>query len=225
MGARGRGDSPSMSNLFDLIDEFDQVLDDAVGLYLDSQAGLMRYGAFIEEMLEKSVRESGFTAEYLDDRSLTYGEGDPSDPSALALHSVTHRALKARNAFPGGKNHVLLGQRFIVDIYTFWEDEYRSKIAAALGRDRKTITSDILGDIRLLRISIIHHRGVAKPEVERCKILKWFKEGDRIDISGDDKFKLIVSEIRRWLETFGAEVTGTSPGLLARYSPSGHRRV
>ena len=120
---------------------------------------------------------------------------------------------------------MLLGQRFIVDLYTSWEVSYRKPIATALNRKPNSIQSDVFNHLRIMRNSILRHRGIALPEIKKCEKLNWFNPGDVIDISDDAKFRSIITETRTWLEAFGLEVGGSSPGLLARYGPSGHGKI
>jgi hypothetical protein len=55
-----------------------------------------------------------------------------------------------------------------------------------------------MGDIRLLRRSIVHHGGIALRDVERCELLQWFKEGDLIYLDFD-MFKTMVGHINEML--------------------------
>ncbi len=211
-----------MSDALVIIREFDTAMDDAIGLYLDAKSAMVKFADLQTELQIANAAQFGMSIAELDNLSFTYGTGDPNDPQSLHLHATTQGNLKARNS-KGGKNHLLLGQRFIVDLYTFWEDSYRTQIAEALNRDRDTIRSNIFGDLRLMRNSIIQHRGIALPEIIRCKSLVWFGPGDIIDISDDSRFHSIITETRRWLEAFGSEVSGSAPGLIDRHGPSGHR--
>jgi len=52
-----------------------------------------------------------------------------------------------------------------------------------------------MGDLRILRRSIIHHNGVALSDVGRCKILDWYNTDDEIFIDAE-KFKKIVYHIK-----------------------------
>lgn len=56
-----------------------------------------------------------------------------------------------------------------------------------------------MGDIRLLRNSIIHHGGIALKNVENCELLKWYKEGDEIFIDAK-KFEEILEHINVMIE-------------------------
>lgn len=73
-------------------------------------------------------------------------------------------------------------------LYQYWEDYHRGEIANDLGIPRNDLRAAIFGDIRLLRHSILHHEGTALKEVERCKLVQWYEEGDEIFI---DKAKFI----------------------------------
>ena len=58
------------------------------------------------------------------------GPGRTSWKSAPWLHSTTQGELKRRN-LPGGPNDVFIGNMCLVGLYTYWEDHYRAKVAAA----------------------------------------------------------------------------------------------
>lgn len=212
-----------MSIIIDLIHEFDKVVDESVGLYLDSQAAMRVYVEHLTNRQLISSSMTGIPTVELDRLSFSYGTGDPNDRDSMHLYSTTQGELRRRND-NGGKNRRLLGQRFIVDLYAFWEDEYRSRLAVALGVHRGEIASDIFGDIRILRNSIIHHQGIALPAVEQCKILTWFKTGDTVQLD-EEQFHTVIVEIRKWLEEFGRTRTGVSPKIAGRLGPTGHRHI
>ena len=80
-------------------------------------------------------------------------------------------------------------------IYQYWEDYYRPKIAQENGVLKENIKWDIIGDLRFFRESIIHHKGIAVPKIRNCKILKWFKEGEIININ-NIQFEEIIRNIK-----------------------------
>ena len=73
----------------------------------------------------------------------------------------------------------------LVMIYQYWEDRYREEIASSKGIAKDELMSDLFGDIRYFRNSIIHNKGRALREVNNCKILKWFKEKDDIVLNSE----------------------------------------
>lgn len=85
-------------------------------------------------------------------------------------------------AAPGGPAEQRLGHRLIVFVYTIWETVYRPSLADALGTEARSIDVPILGDLRLMRNDIIHHKGIAK-DSGRCVELMWFSRGDAIAVS------------------------------------------
>ncbi len=42
------------------------------------------------------------------------------------------------------------------------------------------MVSDFWGDLRYLRNSIVHSHCVANGEMDKCKVITWFKPGERI---------------------------------------------
>lgn len=209
--------------LLSVIREFDDVLEDCLLLYLDATTALMKWYDFLVQAQQSTRSTMGLTIEDLDKRGFWYGRGDPNDLNTMILGARTQGEVKLRNQ-KGGKNHILLGQRFVVDVYCYWEDEYRSKIAMCSDKKRNLIVGDVFGDIRLLRNSIIHHRGIALPEITRCKILKSFQDGDLIYLD-EDRIVEVIGLVRRWLEEFAKEETGQILGLLGRTAASGHPRL
>lgn len=183
----------------DPINEFENILDNLYGVYLDSITGfkLVKQETINSQNgtidLFKPTNPSLANIEYLDSLPFEYGEGHP-EHSSLKLHVCTQGERKQRNS-ESGDNFLFIGNMCLVSIYQYWQDEYRKKIAQKKRVSPEDLSSDIMGDIRWLRNSIIHHRGIAQKPVEKCKILKWFKEGDEIFIDYE-KMKKLFGEIK-----------------------------
>lgn len=77
---------------------------------------------------------------------------------------------------------IRLSQQWIVAFFTFWEHEFRPRLAESHAVQPNEIVVPLLGDLRLLRNDVVHHRGVATAETTgRCEILgHWFELGDEI---------------------------------------------
>jgi hypothetical protein len=129
---------------------------------------------------------------------MIYGKGDPNDSDAIELHRCTQGEFKVRNS-KTGINQKFLGNMALVTIYQYWEDFHRSDIASDFGVEKDEVKSSIMGDIRLIRVSIVHHAGVALKNVEKCKLLQWYREGDEIFVD-EVKFQEIVFQIKKWLK-------------------------
>lgn len=127
------------------------------------------------------------------DTPLYYGDG-PAGEATQVAHTTTLGERIGRNACDS-ENCTFFGNMALVTIYGFWEDHYREKIAETRGIAKDDIKSDVMGDIRHLRHSIIHNIGIATKEVENCKVLKWFNEGDKVFLN-EQMFLQMISHVR-----------------------------
>ncbi len=184
--------------------EFLAVVDSIYGVYLDATHG---FGLVYERILNAQQDRAARTHTSIEDQDslpLWYGIGDPpDDPDAAALHAVTQGECKARN-IRGGDNWIFLANVCLVSIYQFWEDQFREAIAAALGKDKNELPVPVMGDIRHLRHSILHNGGTATSDVERCKVLRWFRRGERIALTAD-QVQTTVYEIQRAIQEISTQ--------------------
>jgi hypothetical protein len=190
------------------LDGFYQVVDDITGLYYDSMKGYTTNYKNMIEWQQKFADEYNITMEQLDKTGMSYGKGTPEPgkgpdhPDTLKLFTyITTQGINKDNNKPGGKNHVVMGNMAICQIYSYWEDYYRALVAKDLDSSKNNFISDILGDIRLLRNSIVHHRAIALADIKKCIHTKWFSEGDLITID-IDKFETIIRLVKNEIEYF-----------------------
>lgn len=184
-----------------IIQEYLAVVDSIHGAYLDAITGFFslveEYDAAKAEMLRQ---RPDIPAEAFDGAALNYGTGHPRQPASRVVHSCTQGEYRQRNA-EGGRNHKVMGQLCLAQMFGFWEDCYRDRLAGECGIKRNDVKLDIMGDLRLLRNSIIHHRGIAKKEIEKCKLLNWFREGEEIVLT-PQHFEQVVAKLREDLRTY-----------------------
>ena len=128
------------------------------------------------------------TDEFWDGKRLAYDRLFGQDFVASRLHVGTVRDARVRNE-PDGSNFTTLSNLCVIAVYDFWNDYLRREYCRAKGYGgnhkelREHASFDLWGDIRHLRNSIVHNRGVATEEVRRSKVIKWFQPGDQISIS------------------------------------------
>ena len=154
-------------------------MDAFLAAYFDGIVGYQRFRLFLIELQQQSAEAGGPSVEESDGKAFIVGEGDPNLQTAKVLLSTTQADLKQRNE-PDGANSVFLARMLIVAVYQLWEDHYRDQIADERGVERNQVTSDLFGDLRHYRRSIIHNRGLAVDEVRRNHVLRWFPPGAEV---------------------------------------------
>lgn len=193
------------------IEGFRRQVDAIYGVFLHSAASFVILLKEIGKWQRSSRTEGNLSIEYLDQALFMYDTGKPTDSSSVVLHAITQGELK-RRLTKNGPNTMFLANLCLVAIYQFWEEEYRVKISGLLRGSR--LDSDVMGDVRLLRIAVIHRGAVARDQILRCKVLKWFRPGDPIQISEDRMHALVQAigqECDKWREAHSRTVDGDRP--------------
>lgn len=197
-----------------IIAEYFRLVNAIFGAYLAINVSLNEAVQTLEREQEKSLRTDKTTIEYLDKQFLLVSKVDSNKPSPYpdaenVLHMCSQGGFKKKNA-SGGENQIMAANMCIVMLYTYWEDHYREKIAHAAGlRNKNAIKIDIMGDLSILRNSIIHHSGYVKAD-KKCKILTWFKPSDKISVDLG-QFAEIRLQIEKGLSELSQELEMVIP--------------
>lgn len=179
--------------------EFLAIINNIHGFYMDmTQANLLFQGELKHaeirtiEMLKKDHPELA-TEEYVNNTIVAYGTENPNLPGSYPLQQSTRKDVTERNK-SNGTNIKLLGNMIVITIYQLWEDKYREILSNELGfLDKNNLKSDIFGDLRHLRNSIVHNNGIAIGEITKCKVFKWFQPSDEIVLNFDKVNTLILT--------------------------------
>jgi hypothetical protein len=191
-----QGQALNRQSAHEICDSFLNTVDNIYGVYLDATHGFGLVRQRVVDAQTNIASQHSVSMAHLDSITMTYGKGeDPDSPGAVELHTITQGEVKARNE-RGGTNWIFLANVCLVSIYQYWEDHFREALATALGKSKYELLVPLMGDLRLYRMSIIHHRGIALREVERCEVLQWFRPGERIELT-PDHMETIVLEINR----------------------------
>lgn len=194
-----------------IIEEYIKILNAIYGVYLDGIQGFSSAKKVFEDAqlstlamnkeLEKikpgnSNTEYNLSIKEFDDSCLIYKKGTKGKPDYRVLHYCSTQAQYKKRNSPNGENYRFLGNMALISIYEYWQNSCRNKLAIHHKVKPAKIISPIFGDLRLLRNSIVHHKGIALANVERCLIFTWYKANDNILIDGD-KMEDIVATIKR----------------------------
>lgn len=173
------------------ITQFFEEINELFGFYYDN--------GFVYSLAEKRIEEIQTKYGASDDSPFMYRSGPPTDTPDIeaknANHNTTIRRVKERIQ-KDGFNQQKTAEATLIIIYHIWEEKYRNKLLNEDGSINTKNTSDIMGDIRHVRNSIIHNKGIADKEITKCKIFKKFIQGQKIELINTD-IDFILTEIRK----------------------------
>lgn len=161
---------------------------------MNSIAGFTDAKMQMERQVARVLRAQSRKKDGRGDQVITHQSfEDPQSPEVVHSRIVTAENFIEENS-PGGTNQRQLSYSVIVFIYTYWEDEIRPRLAKAAGEGKKSVTSDIMGDLRCIRNSILHTKGVFTPEWhEKLVVLKdCFAVDEQIEISYELMHQIFV---------------------------------
>jgi len=193
-----------------IIKEYMDIVSSVYGVYLDGCQGFSSSKKVFEQSQlvtiqnnKKLLAEHGssaatsycLTIEALDSACLIYSKGSKSESNYRMLHYCeTQKEYKSRNS-PDGENYKFIGNMALISIYEYWENSCRNKLAVYHQVKQCKIKSTVFGDLRYLRNSIIHHNGVALPDVEKCKKFFWYKKMMKFLLIGI-KWKILFQQLK-----------------------------
>jgi hypothetical protein len=161
------------------LQELAEFLNDAAAAHAFAGAGLQFLLERFEEV-SKSVPSDPTNPE----PKIILGIGDPNSPEAQPYADLRVADLSARLA-DAGPVVTQIGQQWVVQVFTAWEEYFRPGLARAYGCQPSDVSYPLLGDLRRLRNDVAHHRGVAtKNNSGRCEVVHWVEPGDTILVRG-----------------------------------------
>ncbi|MEO1353639.1 MAG: hypothetical protein AAFW84_33620 [Cyanobacteria bacterium J06635_15] len=185
--------NPEPNKPRDSIEEYTWVCDSLLGTFMDAIWGFALVGKDAQSALRSKTPNGkppfvSFIPRPADPnmpRRQTYEEFQQQQ-----VHMARADEVVKRNALDG-HNSLIMAQMALITVFHYWEDKYRAMIASEFGLESKDVLKvDGVGDIRLLRISIVHNKGIAKKEVERTKRFRWFSEDDKILLDYDKMLEI-----------------------------------
>lgn len=181
--------------------EFSEYIESLHALYLDSVAGYQLLHEKLDkhqEQIRAFLGEHEYaTKEFQDTCGIAYEDLGGREHHLVSTSSVMRQGELRKRIEPEGNNAQTLGNLLVVSAYAYWEEYLRIELGKAMqvlsagatnnAETRKILNrevrSDFWWDLRHLRNSIIHSHGIANSDMARCKIITWFKPGQRIVFS------------------------------------------
>ena len=176
------------------IREFIDFVNLQVGVYMDSIAAFEGHKVRTERQVARINRPARTERDAEGRKVIVWASyEDPSQPDII--HNRVIRADEYMRAnSEGGVNYQQLCRAILIFIFTFWEDETRRNLAEAMSKTASEIKSDIMGDLRLLRHAILHHKGWfdTKEHAKLKKLGGMFKPEEEVVISHTNMHQIFI---------------------------------
>ncbi len=159
-----------MSEAFDdVIREYIDFVNGQVGVYMDACAGFT--GNRVRT--ERQVHRTGYRVYDPSQQVFVWTSyEDPTKPDVIHNRIIRANDYVAANS-EGGFNEQQHARAVLVFLFTYWEDEIRPRLARSKRVELDAISSDIMGDLRVLRHAILHAKSILRAdEHKRLKKLK-----------------------------------------------------
>ena len=155
-----------------ILREFIDFINKQVGVYADSLAGFEGNKVRVERQVARILRPSSSKVENGQSVVMWVSVEDPSSPDVLHHRIIRSNEFVSQN-LEAGFNEQQLCRGILVFIFAFWDEEIRPQIAKIRGIRPNEIELDALGDLRILRKSIIHAGGyISAVDYEKLKVMQ-----------------------------------------------------
>jgi len=148
----------------DVIRDFIEIVNQQVGAYMDALAGFAGHHAHVERQVNRANRPTAARMDSTGTPIVVWTSyEDPSKPDIVHNRIIRASDYLAANA-SGGTNEQQYARAIIVFLFTYWEDEIRSRLATASGVTPNEIRADVMGDLRILRNVILHSKSIIRSD-------------------------------------------------------------
>ena len=193
-----------MESVDDVLEEYIGFINKQDGAYMDALAGFKGHCINTELQIQRNISPQKPSVNSKEQQAMVWvSYEDPMQPTIIHNSIVPANDYIAINS-QGGSNEQQYASAILVFIYTYWENEIRLRLANAKNVGKNEIKSDIMGDLRIIRIAILHTKNIIrKDEYKRLKKLKkMFVEEKPMNISVAvmyEIFKFIKQDIAMML--------------------------
>jgi hypothetical protein len=177
-----------------ILRDFIDFVNNQVGVYMDCLAGFQGNTVRIHRQVARVQRPTGRQIKEGRPVMMYASVEDPSSPDVIHHRIIRADEFLAVNA-EAGFNERQVCWSIIVFLFAYWNEEVRPQIAAVRGVDPEDIKVNALGDLRIIRHSIIHDKGIlpAKAHTKLKKLSALFRPDEKITLSHDQMHKLFVA--------------------------------
>lgn len=148
------------------LQDFNDFLRAQKGAYGDACAGYRRNEISIKLQAARVLQLTRSTGKDGRDSVISTSVEDPTAPDVIIQTiRLSTEYLDANSR--AGTNEQQMSRALVVFIFTYWEVVIRHRCAAAMGIGHDEVKLAIAGDLRHLRIAILHHGGILRADAHR----------------------------------------------------------
>jgi hypothetical protein len=195
-----------------ILREFIEFVNQQVGVYMDCLVGFRGNTVRVERQVARINRQTGVRVEKGRPVMVYESMEDPTSPPVIHHRITRSEDFLAANA-EGGFNERHVRWSIIVFLFAYWDEQVRPAIAAVRGVDPKDVKVDALGDLRIIRNSIVHNKGVlsAADHAKLKKMRALVKPDAVITLSHDGMHSVFVA-VKQAISEIILTYAGDLPG-------------
>jgi hypothetical protein len=184
-----------------------------VGVYCDALASFRGNKVRIERQIPRAHRPAGRRIEEGRPVIVWASVEDPASPDVIHQRIIRAEDFVAANS-EAGFNEQQVCWAIIIFTFAYWDEELRPQIARVRGITPNEVMIDELGDLRILRKSIVHDGGhLSRADHAKLKVMSNLCKPDApIRFTHDEMHKLFV-HIKQGIGRLILEYTGGAPGV------------
>jgi hypothetical protein len=196
----------------DILRGFIDFVNRQVGVYCDCLSSFCGNKVRVERQVARVTRPASRHIENGQPVITWASLEDPTRPDVIRHRIIRADEFIATNS-EAGFNEQQVCWSIIVFIFAYWDEEIRPQIAKIRGVESNDVQVDALGDLRILRKSIIHNRGVlTAADHAKLKVISGIcREGVTIAPTHEEMHKLFVA-IKNAIASLILEYTGHLQG-------------
>ncbi|HTB02470.1 MAG TPA: hypothetical protein VK804_18545 [Bradyrhizobium sp.] len=196
----------------DILRDFIDFINQQVGVYCDCLSGFEGNKVRIERQISRVTRPTSRRIEEGQPVIVWTSLEDPSRPDIIH-NKITRSDEFIRANSEAGFNERQICWSIIVFIFAHWDEKVRPEIANMRGVQPNDVRINALGDLRILRKSIVHNEGVISAEDYRKikKMADLFSPNATINLDHDQMHKLFIF-LKQAIAELILHHTGDLPG-------------
>lgn len=202
---QAKAELPILRNFIDFVNR-------QVGVYCDCLGGFRGNKVRVERQIPRVQRPAGRRIK--DGRPVIVWTSveDPASPDVIHQRVVRADEFVAANS-EAGFNEQQICWSIIVFVFAHWDEEIRPAIAHVRGVKPGDVMIDELGDLRILRISIVHNDGhLSAAQHAKLKVMgSLCRPNERIAFTHNQMHKVLI-HVKQGIGKLILAYTGDLPG-------------